>query len=89
MVGLVRGDVEIRRVVLIGHRDLGGIFAISHMPCRRGFIAGGYSRLNRQLKRLPSTAIRPTVTRLIPPPTGDDPYEDEAYRLWGDQQQVK
>jgi len=20
--------------------------------------------------------------KLIPPPTGDDPYEDEAYRLW-------
>jgi hypothetical protein len=20
--------------------------------------------------------------RLVPPPTGDDPYDDEAYRLW-------
>lgn len=27
--------------------------------------------------------------RLIPPPTGDDPFEDEAYRLWQIKQQGK
>jgi replication-associated recombination protein RarA len=26
--------------------------------------------------------FRQEGARLIPPPTGDDPYEDEAYRLW-------
>jgi hypothetical protein len=25
----------------------------------------------------------------LPPPTGDDPYEDEAYRLWAIKQQGK
>jgi hypothetical protein len=27
--------------------------------------------------------------RLVPPPTSDDPYEDEAYRLWAIKQQGK
>ena len=27
--------------------------------------------------------------KLVPPPTGDDPYEDEAYRLWQIKQQGK
>ena len=27
--------------------------------------------------------FRKEGARLIPPPTADDPYEDEAYRLWG------
>ncbi len=26
--------------------------------------------------------FRAEGVKLIPPPTGDDPYEDEAYRLW-------
>jgi hypothetical protein len=26
--------------------------------------------------------FRKEGTKLVPPPTGDDPYEDEAYRLW-------
>jgi hypothetical protein len=26
--------------------------------------------------------FRTEGARLIPPPTSDDPYEDEAYRLW-------
>ena len=26
--------------------------------------------------------FRKEGAKLIPPPTGDDPYEDEAYRLW-------
>jgi hypothetical protein len=26
--------------------------------------------------------FRKEGARLIPPPTADDPYEDEAYRLW-------
>jgi len=27
--------------------------------------------------------------KLVPPQTGDDPYEDEAYRLWQIKQQGK
>jgi hypothetical protein len=27
--------------------------------------------------------------KLIPPPTADDPYEDEAYRLWTIKQRSK
>jgi hypothetical protein len=27
--------------------------------------------------------FRKEGAKLIPPPTADDPYEDEAYRLWG------
>jgi hypothetical protein len=26
--------------------------------------------------------FRKEGAKLVPPPTGDDPYEDEAYRLW-------
>jgi hypothetical protein len=33
--------------------------------------------------------FRKEGARLIPPPTGDDPYEDEAYRLWQIKQQGK
>jgi replication-associated recombination protein RarA len=31
--------------------------------------------------------FRKEGARLIPPPTADDPYEDEAYRLWAIKQQ--
>ncbi|MBR0870050.1 hypothetical protein JQ633_06755 [Bradyrhizobium tropiciagri] len=31
--------------------------------------------------------FRSEGAKLIPPPTGDDPYEDEAYRLWAIKQQ--
>ncbi|RXH40998.1 hypothetical protein [Bradyrhizobium zhanjiangense] len=31
--------------------------------------------------------FRKEGAKLIPPPTGDDPYEDEAYRLWKIKQQ--
>jgi replication-associated recombination protein RarA len=33
--------------------------------------------------------FRSEGARLIPPPTGDDPYEDEAYRLWAIKQRSK
>jgi hypothetical protein len=33
--------------------------------------------------------FRKEGARLVPPPTGDDPYEDEAYRLWAIKQQGK
>jgi replication-associated recombination protein RarA len=33
--------------------------------------------------------FRSEGARLIPPPIGDDPYEDEAYRLWAIKQQGK
>ncbi|MEZ2207713.1 hypothetical protein AAE027_37805 [Bradyrhizobium japonicum] len=33
--------------------------------------------------------FRKEGAKLIPPPTGDDPYEDEAYRLWAIKQQRK
>ena len=37
------------------------------------------------------TLTVPTAPRggLIPDPTGDDPYEDEAYRLWLSKQRSK
>jgi hypothetical protein len=38
-------------------------------------IAG--KKLGRGLKHFPKEGAK-----LIPPPTADDPYEDEAYRLW-------
>jgi hypothetical protein len=31
--------------------------------------------------------IREHGAKLVPPPTGDDPYEEEAYRLWRLKQQ--
>jgi hypothetical protein len=31
--------------------------------------------------------LRSEDAKLVPPPTGDDPYEDEAYRLWALKQQ--
>ncbi len=33
--------------------------------------------------------FRQEGAKLVPPPTGDDPYEDEAYRLWALKQQGK
>jgi hypothetical protein len=33
--------------------------------------------------------FRKEGAKLIPPPTGDDAYEDEAYRLWAKKQQGK
>ena len=33
--------------------------------------------------------FRQEGAKLIPPPTADDPYEDEAYRLWTIKQQGK
>jgi replication-associated recombination protein RarA len=33
--------------------------------------------------------FRKEGAKLVPPPTGDDPYEDEAYRLWQIKQQGK
>lgn len=39
-----------------------------------------------------SSAVSITSARrakLIPPPTGDDPYEDEAYRLWAIKQRSR
>jgi len=33
--------------------------------------------------------FRKEAARLIPPPTGDDPYEDEAYQLWAIKQQQR
>ncbi|WP_036054542.1 hypothetical protein [Bradyrhizobium sp. URHD0069] len=33
--------------------------------------------------------FRKEGAKLIPPPTADDPYEDEAYRLWAIKQQGK
>ena len=37
----------------------------------------------------PSNAIRSEGAKLVPPPTGSDPYEDEAYRLWAIKQKSK
>jgi hypothetical protein len=33
--------------------------------------------------------FRAEGAKLVPPPTADDPYEDEAYRLWAIKQQGK
>jgi hypothetical protein len=33
--------------------------------------------------------FRSEGARLIPPPTADDPFEDEAYRLWAIKQRSK
>ena len=33
--------------------------------------------------------FRKEGAKLVPPPTADDPYEDEAYRLWRINQQGK
>ena len=33
--------------------------------------------------------FRQEGAELVPPPTADDPYEDEAYRLWAEKQQSK
>jgi replication-associated recombination protein RarA len=33
--------------------------------------------------------FRKEGAKLVPPPTGDDPYEDEAYRLWALKQESK
>ena len=33
--------------------------------------------------------FRKEGAKLVPPPTADDPYEDEAYRLWAIKQQGK
>ena len=33
--------------------------------------------------------FRKDGAKLVPPPTGDDPYEDEAYRLWAIKQRGK
>ncbi len=33
--------------------------------------------------------FRKEGAKLVPPPTGDDPFEDEAYRLWALKQQSK
>lgn len=33
--------------------------------------------------------FRKEGAKLIPPPTADDPYEDEAYRLWTIKQRSK
>jgi hypothetical protein len=33
--------------------------------------------------------FRKEGAKLIPPPAADDPYEDEAYRLWRIKQQGK
>ena len=33
--------------------------------------------------------FRKVGARLVPPPTGDDPYEDESYRLWAIKQRSK
>jgi hypothetical protein len=33
--------------------------------------------------------FRSESARLIPPPTADDPYEDEAFRLWNIKQRSK
>jgi hypothetical protein len=33
--------------------------------------------------------LRSEGAKLVPPPTDDDPFEDEAYRLWALKQQVK
>ncbi|WMT74504.1 hypothetical protein [Bradyrhizobium sp. Ash2021] len=33
--------------------------------------------------------FRKEGARLVPPPTGDDPYENEAYRLWAIKQRGK
>jgi hypothetical protein len=33
--------------------------------------------------------LRTEGAKLVPPPTGDDPYDDEAYRLWRIKQQNK
>jgi replication-associated recombination protein RarA len=33
--------------------------------------------------------FREEGAKLVPPPTGDDPYEDEAYRLWSIKQQQR
>jgi hypothetical protein len=41
-------------------------------------------KLGRGLKH-----FREEGARLIPPPTADDPYEDQAYRLWAIKQRSK
>ncbi|WOH60338.1 hypothetical protein [Bradyrhizobium sp. BWC-3-1] len=41
-------------------------------------------RLGRGLQH-----FREEGAKLVPPPTGDDPYEDEAYRLWAIKQRGK
>ena len=33
--------------------------------------------------------FRKEGAKLVPPPTADDPYEDEAYRLWDIKQRSK
>lgn len=33
--------------------------------------------------------FRSEGAKLVPPPTGSDPYEDEAYRLWAIKQKGK
>ena len=33
--------------------------------------------------------FRKEGAKLVPPPTADDPYEDEAYRLWAVKQRSK
>ena len=33
--------------------------------------------------------FRKEGAKLVPPPTGDDPYEDEAYRVWAIKQRSK
>jgi hypothetical protein len=33
--------------------------------------------------------FRSEGAKLVPPPTADDPYEDEAYRLWAIKQRSK
>ena len=33
--------------------------------------------------------FRKEGAKLVPPPTADDPYEDEAYRLWAIKQRSK
>jgi hypothetical protein len=41
-------------------------------------------RMGRRLQH-----FRKDGAKLVPPPTGDDPYEDEAYRLWAIKQRGK
>ena len=64
---------------------LGRCLKISHRRYRTGLTinrAIGGGGIGRGLDH-----FRKEGARLIPPPTGDDPYEDEAYRLWAKKQQ--
>jgi hypothetical protein len=67
-----------------GHTTLGGI--LKFRPIKLF-----YCGLNRGLKveAACGLAFRQEGAKPVPPPTNDDPYEGEAYRLWAIKQRSK